>query len=99
MSNAPVNSATLNIIINGGLPSNKLAYVSKQAISCDQVICYMSIRNAILLHWHNVKCAENSYVDLLNSIIPDKTIKIKSSSKRVEDRVRYSSIYFLSEFM
>ena len=59
----------------------------------------MSIRNAILLHWHNVKCAENSYVDLLNSIIPDKTIKIKSSSKRVEDRARYSSIYFLSEFM
>ena len=89
MSNAPVSSAKLNIIINGGLPSNKLAYVSKQAISCDQVIYYMFIRNAILLHWHNVKCAENSYVDLLNSIIPDKTIKVKSSSKRVEDRVRY----------
>lgn len=89
MSNAPVSSEKLNLIINGGLPSNKLAYVSKQAISCDQVIYFMSIRNAILFHWHNAKCAENSYVDLLNSIIPDKSIKIKSSSKRVEDRLRY----------
>ena len=89
MSNAPVSYAKLNIIINGGLPSNMLAYVSKQAILCDQVIYYMSIRNAILLHWHNVKCAEKSYVDLLNSIIPDKTIKVKSSCTRVEDRVRY----------
>ena len=89
MSNAPVSSEKLNRIINRGLPSNKLAYVSKQAISCDQVIYFMSICNAILPHWHNAKCAENSYVDLLNCIIPDKSIKIKSSSKRVEDRLRY----------
>lgn len=89
MSKVPVSSEKLNLLINGGLPSNKLAYVSKQAISCDQVIYFMSIRNAILLHWHNSKCAENSYVDLLNSLIPDQSVKVKSSSKRVEDRLRY----------
>ena len=89
MSNAPVSSQKLNLIINGGRISNKLAYVSKQAISCDQVIYFMFIRNAILFYWHNAKCAENSYVDFLNSIIPDKSIRIKSSSKRVEDCLRY----------
>jgi DNA repair exonuclease SbcCD ATPase subunit len=88
MSDATVSLANVKLLINGNLPSNMLSYVAKQAISGDQVMYCMAIRNSILLQWYNAKSKQKKYVDFLNEIIPDGSVKIKSMSLRVEVRLR-----------
>ena len=88
MSDATVSLANVKLLINGNLPSNMLSYVAKQAISGDQVMYCMAIRNSILLQWYNAKSKQKKYVDFLNKIIPDGSVKIKSMSLRVEVRLR-----------
>ena len=89
MSDATVSPANVKLLINGNLPSNMLSYVVKQAISGDQVMYCMAIRNSVLLQWYNAKSKQKKYVDFLNEIIPDGSVKIKSTSLRVEVRLRH----------
>ena len=86
MSDALLSST--NILLCSDLPSNKLSYVKKQAISCDQVVNCISIRNSILIQWHSTRSKNQNYVDLLNSIIPDGSVRFKQTSERIKERVR-----------
>ena len=97
MSDATVSLTNVNLLINGDLPSNKLSYVAKQAISNDQVMYCMAIRNSVLLQWYNLKSEQKKYVDFLNEIIPDGSIKIKRTSTRVEGRVRHQCCHASNE--
>ena len=96
MSDATVALTNVNLL-NGDLPSNKLSYVAKQAISSDQVMYCMAIRNSVLLQWYNLKSEQKKYVDFLNEIIPDGSIKIKRTSTRVEGRVRHQCCHASNE--
>lgn len=49
----------------------------------------MAIHNSVLLQWYNSKSKEKKYIDFLNEIIPNGSIKIKCTSSRIEDRIRY----------
>ena len=89
MSDATVSVVNVKLLINGNVPSNMLSYVAEQAMSGDQVIYCMAIRNSVLLQWYNAKSNQNKYVDFLNEVIPGGSVKIKSTSLRVEDRLRY----------
>ncbi len=89
MSDETVSLANIKLLINGNMPSNMLSYVAEQAISGDQVMYCMAIRNSVLLQWYNAKSKEKKYVDYLNEIIPDGSVKIKNTSVRVEDQLRY----------
>ena len=97
MSDATVSLTNVNLLINGDLPSKKLSYVAKQAISSDQVMYCMAIRNSVLLQWYNLKSEQKKYVDFLNEIIPDGSIKIKRTSTRVEGRVRHQCCHASNE--
>ena len=68
-----------------------------QAISSDQVMYCMAIRNSVLLQWYNLKSEQKKYVDFLNEIIPDGSIKIKRTSTRVEGRVRHQCCHASNE--
>ncbi len=61
MSDATVSSTNVNLLINGNVSSNMLSYVAKQAISGDQVMYCMAIRNSVLLQWYNTKSAQKKY--------------------------------------
>jgi hypothetical protein len=89
MSDATVSSENVKLLINGNLPSNMLSYVAEQAVSGDQVMYCMAIHNSVLLQWYNSKSKQKKYVDFLNEIIPNGSIKVKRTSSRIEDRLRY----------
>ena len=89
MSDENVSLENLKILINGNLPSNMLSYAAEQAVSGDQVMYCMAIHNSVLLQWYNSKSNLKKYVDFLNETIPNGSIKIKRTSSRVEDRLRY----------
>ena len=90
MSELPLTSTKVGVLINGHTPENMLSYVASQAIACDQVVCWMAIRNSILIEWAKLKVQSKCYVDLLNGIIPDGTLRIKHSSEpgTIEDRIK-----------
>ena len=90
MSELPLTSTKVGVLINGHTPENMLSYVASQAIACDQVVCWMAIRNSILIEWAKLKVQGKCYVDLLNGIIPDGTLRIKHSSEpgTIEDRIK-----------
>ena len=89
MSDENVSLENLKILINGNLPSNMLSYAAEQALSGDQVMYCMAIHNSVLLQWYNSKSNLKKYVDFLNETIPNGSIKIKRTSSRIEDRLRY----------
>ena len=89
MSDATVSLENVKLLINGNLPSNMLSYVAEQAVSGDQVMYCMAIHNSVLLQWYNSKSKQKKYVDFLNEIIPNGSIKVKRTSSRIEDRLRY----------
>ena len=89
MSDATVSLENVKLLINDNLPSNMLSYVAEQAVSGDQVMYCMAIHNRVLLQWYNSKSEQKKYVDFLNEIIPNGSIKVKRTSPRIEDRLRY----------
>ncbi len=89
MSDATVSSEIIKLLINGNLPSNMLLYVATQALSGDQVMYCMAIHNSVLLQWYNSKSEQKKYVDFLNEMIPDGSIKIKRTSSRIKVRLRH----------
>ena len=89
MSDATVSLENVKLLINGNLPSNMLSYVAKQAVSGDQVMYWMNINNSVLLQWYTSKSGQKKYVDFLNEVIPNGLIKVKRTSSRIEDRLRF----------
>ena len=48
----------------------------------------IAIRNNVLHHWENLPDSERNYIDLLNDIIPDNSVKVKQHSTRVRKRIQ-----------
>lgn len=88
MSDVPQRPEKLLLLINGGIPDNKLSYVLEQAVAQDQVVCCLSIRNSILTEWSSLTDVNGTFVDLLNHIIPKGSIKVRPSSVRINERLR-----------
>ena len=67
-----------------------LSYIASEEIACDQVVCWVAIQNIILIEWAKLRVQDKCYVDLLNGIIPDGTLRIKRSFRpgTIEDRIK-----------
>ena len=74
-----------NILFNSGIDSNKLTYVTKQAITGDQVTLNMVSKNKMLIQSVGGKM---KYIDLFNEAIPPEALKIRKESQRVHDSQR-----------
>ena len=88
MSEISPSLKDVDLLINGGVPLNKLNYIAEQAISADQVLFSLAIRNKLLLRWSRFPDRTN-IVDLLNLTIPDGALKINCQSKRMTERLRW----------
>ena len=88
MADVSPGKRTIDILINGICPENKLSYVIQQALAENEVIHCFEIRNDVLLRWQALDCPTKNYVDLLNDIIPNSAIRIKRSSVRVSRRLQ-----------
>ena len=74
---------------NGGIPLNRLKYLAEQqAVTVDQVLYNLSIRNRLLICWSRVHDHSND-VELLNQAIPNETIKVNICSERMKKRLKW----------
>jgi len=73
MSDISPSLENIDLLINGGIPLNKLNYVAEQAVSGDQVLYNLAIRNRLLIRWSHVRDQTNK-VELLNQAIPNAAI-------------------------
>ena len=64
---------SIDLLINGGIPLNKLNYVAEQAVSGDKVLYNLAIRNRLLIRCSHVRDQTNK-VELLNQAIPNAAI-------------------------
>ena len=69
---------------------NKRNYVQEQAVSGDQVLYELAIRNRVLVDWSRIESQAND-IDLLNSIIPGGAVKINPASERMQKRLKWHS--------
>lgn len=83
MSDISPSLKDIDILINGGIPSNKRNYVQEQAVSGDQVLYELAIRNRVLVDWSRIE------IDLLNGIIPGGAVKINPASERMQERLKW----------
>ena len=88
MSDISPSLEDVDLLINGGIPLNKLNYIAEQAISADQVLFCLAIRNKLLIRWSRFP-DETNIVDLLNLMIPHGALKINCKSKRMTERLRW----------
>ena len=88
MSDISPSLEDVDLLINGGVPLNKLNYITEQAISADQVLFSLAIQNKLLLHWSRFP-DEMNIVDVLNLMIPHGALKINCKSKRMTERLRW----------
>lgn len=49
MSDISPSLENIDLLINGGIPLNKLNYVAEQAVSGDKVLYNLAIRNRLLI--------------------------------------------------
>ena len=73
MSDISPSLENIDLLINGGIPLNKLNNVAEQAVSGDQVLYNLAIRNRLLIRWSHVRDQTNK-VELLNQAIPNAAI-------------------------
>ena len=78
----------IDLLINGGIPPNKLHYVAEQAVSANQVLYSLAIRNRLLIRWSRFEDQTNK-VDLLNLVIPNAALKINPESERMKERLKW----------
>ena len=88
MSDISPSLEDVDLLINGGVPLNKLNYIAEQAISADQVLFSLAMRTKLLLRWSRFS-DETITVDLLNLMIPHGAVKINRKSKRMTERLRW----------
>ena len=85
MSDISPSLENIDLLINGGIPLNKLNYVAEQAVSADQVLYNLATRNGLLIRWSRVHDQMNK-VKLLNQAIPNAAIKLNTCSERMKER-------------
>ena len=81
MSDISPSLEDVDLLLNGGVPLNKLNYIRKQAISAD-VLFTLAIRNSLLIRWSHFLQDCTNIVDLLNLMIPNGALKIDRTSER-----------------
>ena len=81
MSDISPSLEDVDLLLNGGLPLNKVNYIRKQAISAD-VLFTLAIRNRLLISWSHFLQDGTNIVDLLNLMIPNGALKIDRTSER-----------------
>ena len=87
MSDISPSLEDVDLLLNGGVPLNKLNYIRKQAISAD-VLFTLAIRNRLLIRWSHFLQDGTNIVDLLNLMIPNGALKIDRTSERMTERLR-----------
>ena len=90
MSNKAQSREEIEFLINGNALKNKLQYVWDQAVTGDQVIHILQIRNRVLIAWEKLKFpdCEKNYVELLNNLVGNGIAKFKTNSKRFLSRIK-----------
>ena len=70
-------------------PEAQLKYVTKQHEGGNEVVFWLTIKNATLIQWHKLKKETPgfAYIDMLNGIIPGQAFKISRESDRIERRL------------
>ena len=84
MSDISPSLEDVDLLLNGGVPLNKLNYIRKQAISAD-VLFTLAIRNSLLIRWSHFLQDWTNIVDLLNLMIPNGALKIDRTSERTTE--------------
>ena len=80
----------IDLLLYGGIPPNKLHYVAEQAVSANQVLYSLAIRNRLLIRWSRFEDQTNKVqVDLLNLVIPNAALKINPESERMKERLKW----------
>ena len=90
MSDKAQSREEIEFLINGNALKNKLQYVWDQAVTGDQVIQILQIRNRVLIAWEKLKFndCEKNYVELLNNLVGNGIAKFKTNSKRLLSRIK-----------
>lgn len=90
MSDKAQSREGIEFLINGDAMKNKLEYVWDQAVTGDQVIHILEIRNRVLIAWEKLKFpdGEKSYVELLNNLVGYGMAKFKTNSKSLLSRIK-----------
>ena len=89
MSDISPSLEDVDLLLNGGVPLNKLNYTRKQAISADHVLFTLAIQNRLLIRWSHFLQDGTNIVDLLNLMIPNGALKIDLTSERITERLRW----------
>ena len=90
MSDKAQSREEIEFLINGNALKNKLQYVWDHAVTGDQVIQILQIRNRVLIAWEKLKFndCEKNYVELLNNLVGNGIAKFKTNSKRLLSRIK-----------
>lgn len=90
MSDIPEKHEKIRLLMNSGIPDNKLSYVLEKASSEDQVVSCISLRKSCLIEWSSWIDENHDMVlvDLLNDLIPKGSFKVKPTSSRMNERLR-----------
>ena len=90
MSDKAQSREEIEFLIHGDPLKNKLQYVWNQAVTGDQVIHILQIRNRVLIAWEKLKFpdCEKNYVELLNNLVGNGIAKFKTNSKRLLSRIK-----------
>lgn len=90
MSDKAQSREEIEFLIHGNALKNKLQYVWDQAVTGDQVIHILQIRNRVLIAWEKLKFpdCEKNYVELLNNLVGNGIAKFKTNSKRFLSRIK-----------
>lgn len=90
MSDKAQSREEIEFLIHGDPLKNKLQYVWNQAVTGDQVIHILQIRNRVLIAWEKLKFpdCEKNYVELLNNLVGNGIAKFKTNSKRFLSRIK-----------
>lgn len=90
MSDKAQSREKIEFLIHGNALKNKLQYVWDQAVTGDQVIHILQIRNRVLIAWEKLKFpdCEKNYVELLNNLVGNGIAKFKTNSKRFLSRIK-----------
>lgn len=90
MSDKAQSREEIEFLINGNALKNKLQYVWDQAVTGDQVIQILQIRNRVSIAWEKLKFndCEKNYVELLNNLVGNGIAKFKTNSKWLLSRIK-----------
>ena len=94
MSDKAQSREEIEFLIHGNALKNKLQYVWDQAVTGDQVIQILQIRNRVLIAWEKLKFndCEKNYVELLNNLVGNGIAKFKQTPKGCCPELKWNAL-------